>query len=44
MNAALQCISNIYELTDYFIQGKYVKDINKFTETKTKGALSNSYA
>lgn len=29
MNTCLQCLSNIWELTNYFITNEFIKDINR---------------
>ena len=29
MNSAVQCVSNVYELTDYFLTKKFANDFNK---------------
>lgn len=28
MNSALQCLSNVSPLTEYFLSNKYIKDLN----------------
>jgi ubiquitin carboxyl-terminal hydrolase 4/11/15 len=44
MNSGLQCLSHIDLLTEYFLSGKYVQDINKTNPLGTKGELSTEYA
>jgi ubiquitin C-terminal hydrolase len=44
MNSGIQCISNIYELAEYYITDKYIKDINAPNWLGTHGNLSNSFA
>ncbi len=44
MNSGLQCLSHIMELTRYFLEDKYLKDINKNNPLGTGGALSIAYA
>lgn len=28
MNSALQCLSNVYELTEYMVSNQFVQDLN----------------
>jgi ubiquitin C-terminal hydrolase len=44
MNSGLQCISHIKELAEYFINDKYIGEINKFNPLGTKGELSTFFA
>ena len=44
MNSGLQCLSHIKELTDYFLSGKYLDDINEKNPLGTQGELSKEYA
>jgi len=44
MNSGLQCLSHIKELTDYFLTGKYIHDINEKNPLGTQGELSKEYA
>lgn len=44
MNSALQCLSNIKILTDYFLERKYVEEINTENPLGSKGVLANKYA
>ena len=43
MNKSLQCLSNCYELTKYFLSGKYINDINEENPIGTKGILAKAY-
>ena len=43
MNTSLQCLSNCYELTKYFLSGKYINDINEENPIGTKGILAKAY-
>jgi len=44
LNSALQCLSNTYELTKYFLEDKFSKDINTVNPLGFKGELAESYA
>lgn len=44
MNTSLQCLSNCWELTNYFLRNKYKKDINRDNPIGTKGRICKSYA
>jgi len=44
MNTSLQCLSNCYELTEYFLKDLFKKDINKDNPIGTGGDLASSYA
>jgi len=44
MNSSLQCISNCWELTNYFLKNHYLKDINKNNPLGTKGILAKEFA
>lgn len=44
MNSSLQCLSNIYLLTQYFLSGNYVIEINEKNVLGTGGKLARSYA
>ena len=44
MNSGLQCLSHVKLLTDYFLSGKYLPDINKTNVLGTQGELSTEYA
>lgn len=44
MNSCLQCLSNTYPLTEYFLRGIFEKEINKTNPLGSKGRLAKSYA
>jgi len=44
MNSGLQCMSNVFELTEYFLTDKYEKEINETNALGTKGKLVRKYA
>lgn len=44
MNSALQCMSNVPLLTDYFTSSAYRKDINTVNPLGRKGELAYAYA
>ena len=44
MNSSLQCLSNAYELTQYFLKQFYLNDINEDNPLGTYGRLARSYA
>lgn len=44
MNSGLQCLSNIKELTLYFLRDKYLTEINITNALGTKGKLVKKYA
>ncbi len=44
MNSGLQCLSHVIELTNYFLEDKYMNEINKENKLGTKGELSTAYA
>jgi len=44
MNAGLQCLSNIYELTKYFLDSKYKREINYKNKLGLQGKLAISYS
>ena len=44
MNAALQCMSNCQELTNYFLEFSYKIHINKNNPIGSKGILVEAYA
>eukprot|EP00921_Rhytidocystis_pertsovi_P008579 GHVQ01014013.1.p2 GENE.GHVQ01014013.1~~GHVQ01014013.1.p2 ORF type:complete len:973 (-),score=103.36 GHVQ01014013.1:4518-7436(-) len=44
MNSALQCLSKITALTDFFLNGFYLKDINAENPIGTGGELAECYA
>lgn len=43
MNSGLQCLSHVMELTKYFLEDKYLKEINKNNPLGTGGELSIAY-
>ena len=44
MNATIQCLSNVPELTDYFLSSGWQNDINKDNLMGTQGKVAISYA
>lgn len=44
MNSALQCLSNVPELTQYFYENEHNKEINRDNPLGTGGNLANAYA
>ena len=44
INAALQCISNAAPLTDYFLSGVYLEEINSRNILGTRGEIAEAYA
>lgn len=44
MNTSLQCLSNCFELTDYFLRDLFKKDINKDNPIGTGGDLACAYS
>ncbi|CAD5218340.1 unnamed protein product [Bursaphelenchus okinawaensis] len=44
MNSALQCLSNVPELTQYFLTEKYLEEINYDNVLGTRGRLVQAYA
>ncbi|KAL4508044.1 hypothetical protein ABPG72_021417 [Tetrahymena utriculariae] len=44
MNSALQCLSNIQDLSEFMIQDKFIHDLNKDNPLGTGGYLAASYA
>jgi ubiquitin C-terminal hydrolase len=44
MNTALQCVSSILEITNYFLKDYYKKDININNPISTKGFIAKRYA
>jgi ubiquitin carboxyl-terminal hydrolase 4/11/15 len=44
LNTAIQCISNCWELTNYFLRDEYKKDINKTNPIGSHGKLSEAYS
>ena len=44
MNSALQCLSNIPELTEYFLSLKYKDDINEDNPLGSQGKIARKFA
>lgn len=44
MNSALQCLSNTFELTKYFLERRYLPEINLENVLGSKGKLAREYA
>lgn len=44
LNTSLQCISNCWELSNYFLKNHYKKDINKTNVLGTHGRVTRSFA
>ena len=44
MNTALQCLSNCYELSYYFLCNKFIESINKDNPLGYKGLIAFNYA
>lgn len=44
MNSCLQCLSNTIPLTDYFLSGKFMSEINTKNPIGMKGKISINYA
>ena len=44
MNSMLQCVSNTYCLTEYFLENRFIKEINKVNPLGSKGKLAEKYA
>lgn len=44
MNSALQCLSNVPELTEYFLSDKVFSEINASNVLGTGGRLAKAYA
>ena len=44
MNSVVQCLSNTRELRDYFIEGRYLADINTTNPLGFKGELAKCYS
>lgn len=44
MNTALQCISNCFELTSFFLEGHYKTQLNVDNPIGSQGVLAKSYA
>lgn len=44
MNSGIQCISNTFELTEYFLNDEFVKDINLENPLGTQGMMVKEFA
>ncbi|XP_029016815.1 ubiquitin carboxyl-terminal hydrolase 15-like isoform X1 [Betta splendens] len=44
MNSAVQCLSNIPPLTDYFLKDKYTDELNEDNPLGMKGEIAKAYA
>lgn len=44
MNAALQCLSNTYELTEYMVTNQFAHDLNINNPLGTQGYMAVNYA
>ncbi len=44
LNTAIQCISNCWELTNYFLKNHYKNDLNITNPIGSKGLLARAYA
>eukprot|EP00299_Pterocystis_sp_00344_P011721 c5515_g1_i1.p1 GENE.c5515_g1_i1~~c5515_g1_i1.p1 ORF type:complete len:902 (+),score=242.29 c5515_g1_i1:293-2707(+) len=44
MNSAIQCLSNTRALTEYFLEGRHVDDVNRDNPLGMQGRLAESYA
>ncbi|KAL4464783.1 hypothetical protein ABPG74_011344 [Tetrahymena malaccensis] len=44
MNSALQCLSNVQDLSEFMIQDKFIHDLNRDNPLGTGGYLAASYA
>ncbi|XP_075814426.1 ubiquitin carboxyl-terminal hydrolase 11 [Microtus pennsylvanicus] len=44
MNSALQCLSNVPRLTDYFLHNRYLAELNFGNPLGTRGELAEAYA
>ena len=44
MNSALQCLSNTFNLTKYFLEKRYIPEINVENILGSKGKLAKEYA
>ena len=43
MNSAIQCLSNTLQLTNYFLEGRYVSDINVNNPLGMQGRIAEEY-
>ncbi|VDN43930.1 unnamed protein product [Dibothriocephalus latus] len=44
MNSALQCISNVPQLMDFFLKDKYKKELNRVSSLGSKGVIAECFA
>ncbi|XP_050016803.1 ubiquitin carboxyl-terminal hydrolase 11 [Alexandromys fortis] len=44
MNSALQCLSNVPQLTEYFLNNRYLEELNFWNPLGMKGELAEAYA
>jgi len=44
MNSSLQCLSHVNELTYYFLDNHFIKDLNSYNRLGTGGKLAAAYA
>ena len=44
MNSALQCLSNVPQLTEYFLQNRYLEELNLSNPLGMKGEIAEAYA
>ena len=44
MNACIQCLSNVFPLTQYFLYDKYINDINEENPMGSEGKIVRCYA
>ncbi len=44
MNSAIQCLSHVKVLTNYFLRGVYVGEINKNNPLGSQGAITSAFA
>lgn len=44
MNSGIQCLSNVYPLTQYILKGQYLKEINRDNPLGSNGALIQTFA
>lgn len=44
LNSGIQCLSNTKLLTDFFLSGNFLKEINTENPLGTKGELAKRYA
>ena len=44
MNSGLQCLSNTFALTEYFVRDKFINDLNVKNPLGTQGYLAATYS